>query len=961
MTNSFLPATTRRVLSSALFALAALPALAAAPQQRILTQIDNSDRVTLTGSRTPRAEGAVDLGAVPADTALNGITLVFTPTAAQQADLDTLMAAQQNPSSPLYHQWLTPAQFGVRFGLSESDLALAQAWIQQQGFTLDSISTSRTRITFSGTEAQVEAAFGAPLHYYRSVSGEQRYAPAADLSLPAALAAAGASVTHLSSFRTHPHVIFKAPQPAPTPDFTSSQTGSHFTTPADVDTIYDVTAAYNAGYTGAGQTIAIVGQSAIVATDISNFQTAAGITSAHTPTQLLVPNSGTSTVYSGDEAESDLDLEYSSTIAKGAAIDFIYTGNNPNYGVFDSLQYAVDSQIAPIISISYGICEPLLGATEFTQLDAIMQQASVQGQTIIASAGDDGSTACSGQSNVAATEEALSVSYPASSAYVTALGGTEFLSADVASTATTYWTAASGTDVIGSAKSYIPEQTWNDDTASSGLSSGGGGISLYAARPSWQTGVPGITTGSFRLVPDISLDSSPNNAGYLYCSSDSLSTGITGSCSNGFRDSNDQYLTVAGGTSFAAPIFAGMLGVINQAKGYTSTHGQGVIGTTLYTLAANASTYAAAFHDITLAGNQCLGGTTYCGTGTDTTSYAAATGYDLATGLGSIDLDLLLTAWPATTSTGSNLASTNTSISAASTTPALNASDLLTITVAPNVSSSIKPTGTVSLNIGGTVVNPALPLTNGVATYTFSSATAASEIITATYSGDSVYSSSIGTININVGATAFTIAAPNLTITSGSSATQTITITPVNGYSGTVALTISGGVGLSNTCVIGPQYVTVNGAVTTATLTYYTSAATCTANGAGTGTTNIPLKRFPITTTTSALNHPLPANNPWRKAPLPVAALAGVLLFGSFRRRSQLLRGVLALAFITALSLSGLSLSGCTGSVTANSTNGGGTTSSGNAPTGTYSVTLTGSDTINSTITASTNFTITIQ
>src|SRR5207253_1783571 len=141
-----------------------------------------------------------------------------------------------------------------------------------------------------------------------------------------------------------------------------------------------------------------------------------------------------------------------------------------------------------------------------------------------------------------------------------AMGGTEFPLADVASTNTTYWQAASGSDFVSSALSYIPEQVWNDDS-SLGLGSGGGGVSTFTSRPSWQTGVTGIPSGTFRFVPDISLSSSPNNAGYLFCSSDTL-TRVTGSCTNGFRDSSNVNLTVAGGTSFAAPIFAGMLAII---------------------------------------------------------------------------------------------------------------------------------------------------------------------------------------------------------------------------------------------------------------------------------------------------------------------------------------------------------------------------------------------------------------
>ena len=193
------------------------------------------------------------------------------------------------------------------------------------------------------------------------------------------------------------------------------------------------------------------------------------------------------------------------------------------------------------------------------------------------------------------------------------------LPADVAAGNTTYWESASGSDLISSALSYIPEQAWNDDSAAIGakygaqyaLSSGGGGVSIFTPRPSWQTGVTGIASGSFRLVPDVSLASSAEYAPYLYCTSDTSSwtAGQKASCNSGFRDSATQDLTAAGGTSFAAPIFAGMLAIINQKE---SSSGQGVANKTLYSLAANSSTYASAFHDITSGGNQCTAGSSYC-------------------------------------------------------------------------------------------------------------------------------------------------------------------------------------------------------------------------------------------------------------------------------------------------------------------------------------------------------------
>ena len=563
------------------------------------------------------------MGKYPRELSSKASALSFSRSASQEAKLQALIAAQQNSSSPLYNQWLTPEEFAAEFGVADSDIAKVESWLEEQGFTIEGVTHSRNRITFSGTAGQVGAAFNIELHYY-TVNGDSHYAPSTDISVPAALSSVIQSVDNLSSFRPRPHVKFKK-------NFTSSQSGDNFLTPKDVDTIYDITRAYDAGYTGLGQSITAVGQSEIMLSDIENFQNAAGLT-VKDPTLVLVPDSGSATISSGDEAESDLDLEYSRGIATGATIYFVYVGDNPNYSVWDSINYAVDTRITPIISTSYGDCETDLGSSNYATLNAILEQAASQGQTIMAAAGDEGSTDCYQDTNLTTSQrEALAVDFPASSQYVTGMGGTEFPSADIdgGADSATYWESANGSDVISSALSYIPEQVWNDDNSTDGLSAGGGGVSTLTARPSWQTGVTGIPSGSYRLVPDLSLAASPNNPGYLFCSSDSTTTGITGSCSNGFRDSNDEYLTVAGGTSFDAPIFSGMLAIVNQKL---NSIGQGVINSTLYTLAADATTYASAFHDINSGGNQCNAGSNYCSTAGES-EYAATAGYDEASGL----------------------------------------------------------------------------------------------------------------------------------------------------------------------------------------------------------------------------------------------------------------------------------------------------------------------------------------
>ena len=921
----------------------AIAALAQTPAPRVTTEIDGSAGVAIQGTRSPMAREENDAGRVPSGTKLQGISVVFSRSAAQEADLRALIAAQQNRASPLYHKWLTPDEFAARFGVADSDIAKVESWLELQGFSVDGVSRSKNRITFSGTVEQVEAAFSIELHNYKA-NGETHFAPSGDISVPAGLSPVVKTVTNLSSFRPKPHHRLRAPLSTAKPKFTSSQSGDHFLTPKDVATIYNINSAYNAGYTGADQSIAIVGQSLVVVSDIEKFQSAAGL-STKDPTLILVPDSGGAAISSGDEAESDLDLEYSGGIATGATIYFVYVGDNSNYDVWDSLNYAVDNKVAPIISVTYGACETAYSPSDYSTLNDILAQAATQGQSVIAAAGDNGSAECYGETGLStAQQEALAVDFPASSQYVTGMGGTEFPSADVSSSNTTYWESASGSDVISSALSYIPEQVWNDDSSTGGLSSGGGGVSTLTARPSWQTGVAGIPSGSYRLVPDISLDASPNNAGYLYCSSDT-STDVTGSCSNGFRDSNDEYLTVAGGTSFASPIFAGMLAIINQKL---NSSGQGVINPTLYTMAADSTTYASAFHDITSGGNECTAGLSYCSSAS-ASEYSATTGYDEASGLGSVDFYNLLEAWG--TSSSSTVPS-KTALSAATTSPVSGADDTITITVASDSSSSTTtPTGTLAIAVDGTTETSSLDLSSGSATYVFSSTSTGSHVIAATYSGDSTYASSSGTLTLTVtGKKTFTLAATNLTVSAGSSGTSTITITPSNGYTGTIGWTISSSPSLSNGCFSLSSAAVSGTSTVTAVMTVYTSSSSCSsASVPGTGRS----RKFFGTAPSAYRNalQPLSALN----AAGACVALAGLLLLGLLGcppRKLCTLAGVFLLAAVCFAAL------GCGGSGSVSSSS---SSTTSNAAKGTYTVTIVGTDTSSSAITASTTTTLTVD
>jgi hypothetical protein len=985
MHRSHQPLSLLAVFSTALALCAATPAIAqttsAKPQPRITSPIDSSSRATLAGSRPPRAVAADDLGAVPNTLQLHGISLVFSRSATQQTALDSLVAAQQNPASPLYHRWITPDQYAAQFGVADSDIAATQFWLEQQGFSIDSVARSRNRILFSGTAAQVASAFGAPLHYYLTPAtalqaAQKHFAPSADLTLPAALASSVLAIGNLSDFRLIPHIVHAGNQSAQ-PRFTSSQTGSHFLTPADVATIYDITPAYNSGYTGSNQSIAVVGQSAIDLTDITNFQTAVGI-AAKTPIVLLVPGTGASTTYAdGNEAESDLDLEYSSTIAKGAQVHFLYAGNTG--GVWDAINYAIDQLTAPIISTSYGNCEPELGQSDYATDNAELEQAAAQGQTVVAAAGDDGSSDCFQYGSKDTNNELLAVDFPGSSQYVTAMGGTEFPTADVAACENDYfdapagsscngstYTAGSGSiDIVSSAKSYIPEMVWNDDVAAASdgcpgtecdpISSGGGGVSIYTAQPTWQAGTiagVAIPNNGKRMVPDIALTASPFNAPFAFCTSDKTfwQSAQQASCNDGLRDSSSQDLTVGGGTSFDAPTFSALVAIINQAKNST---GQGVINSTLYSLAATA-VYSTAFHDITSGGNQCLSGSAYCNPPA-TTDYAATTGYDEASGLGSIDFFNLLSAWPSSGAT--SLLPTSTTLTAATPTPASGAADTITITVASIATSTSTPTGSVSVSVdGGTAT--ILNLTAGVATYSFSSTTAGTHVIDAIYSGDGTFDASNGSITLTLNQAlpasfSLAVSATAATVAPGGSATGTVTITPSGGYTGTVTLTSSSSPTLTDGCiVISPTSVSITGATAgTATYAIYTSPVPCPSGSARPGAS---------TTSHAIASRATPPHpSPWKRLPVP-ASLAGALLLISLRGRSRRLRSKLlsaslALGLVFALSISGLALTGCGGSSTTNNNI---TTTTNDTPAGTYTITITGTS---GTTTSSATVTLTVS
>jgi subtilase family serine protease len=627
---------------------------------RILSPIDSSQMVRVKGNVHGLTRAGSDLGRSDGGKLLHGVSLVFHPSAAQQRDLDNLLAQQQDRSSPNYHKWLTPAQFGESFGMTQGDLSRVVAWLESRGFTVTSIANSRNQISFDGTVAQVESAFSTEIHNYL-VDGEIHFANATDPSVPAALAGSVLSIGHLHDFAPKPRVRAQS-------HFTWALTGDHFLTPGDFATIYNLNPLYNASpaIDGTGEKIAIIGQSSVNLADLSNFRSAAGL-AAKAPTLVLSPSTSTPARCPGDELESDLDLEYSGGVAKNASIIFVYAGlvgsdkcgGSRQNSVWDALQAAVDTDVAPVISTSYGFCESGLGQSFSSTVRALAQHANSQGQTIVAASGDAGAADCDPTTNASASG-GLAVDVPASIPEVTGMGGTQFnvdnpngqtpVVGGNAVADLPYWNGTTGgNDDISSALKYIDGEAWNTTVADKQLAASGGGASIYftkqAGEASWQVG-PGVPADGVRDVPDLALNASPNHDPYLICSEDGPGGTIVATCTNGFRDSTN-HLAAVGGTSAGAPTFAAIVALLNQYLNLPLP-GLGNVNPTLYQLAVGNPDNA--FHDITSGSNfvPCTSGTPNCPAGTTQYGFNAGVGYDQVTGLGAVDANALASAWKAT-------------------------------------------------------------------------------------------------------------------------------------------------------------------------------------------------------------------------------------------------------------------------------------------------------------------------
>jgi len=717
--------------------IACILAGATGAQPRLIKgQIQDKERIRMSGNVHPRAKAENDTGPMDASESLPPITLVFRQTPQQQAELDRLLTAQQDPSSPDYHRWLSPEQYADRFGASPDDIAKITAWLEQHNLHVTAVGRARTSIAFSGAAGDVEQTLQVSFHRY-NVDGRNHFANTGEPSLPVAIQAAIGSIHGLNDFRMQPRALFHR---ALDPSYTSSTSGNHYLSPDDLGTIYNIKGLWNAGYDGTGQKIVIAGQTQVDLADIQQFRARFQLP-ASDPQLVLVPNTRDPGTVKGDLGEADLDLEWAGAAAPQATLIYVYSRD-----VMDAVHYAIDQNLAPVISVSYGLCEPLTLRSDMLSMQSWARQANAQGITWVNASGDSGGADC--LSGTSSNNAGLAVDSPANIPEVTGIGGTTFNEGSAQ-----YWNETNGANG-GSATSYIPESVWNDST-SGNPAAGGGGASTVFAQPAWQTGL-GVPNNGSRNVPDIALAASAGHDGYMVYSGGQLA--------------------VYGGTSAGTPAFAGVTALLNHylvSTGAQNAAGVGNMNPHLYAL-AQAGT--GVFHDVTTGNNivnvTCGARSRNCLAGTY--GYAAGQGYDQATGLGSIDAYNLVTGWPGAGS------ATRLSATVALQTSANSIASTGSVTVTATVTSpsGATPSGTVTFTAGSQQIGVAsISGTGSSASASLTISATRLEVgannIVAQYGGDFALKAASGTIGVTVTAASSTAPPAIQRLANGASFGQT--------------------------------------------------------------------------------------------------------------------------------------------------------------------------------------------
>lgn len=675
---------------------------------RIVEAVDETRLVAVGG--TPRAAVAKnDLGAVEDSFRLDHMYLQLKRSAAQEKALELALQDIEDPKSANYHKWLTAEQLGEKYGPARQDIERVVDWLGSHGLQVNTVFKTGLTIDVSATAAQLRAAFRTEMHRY-AVNGATHIANSSPPEIPAALSPVVAGFVSLSDFMpksqlSKPKSNFSFPCKGCPGGFDNTE--QYDLAPADFATIYNIAPLYaeKKPVTGKGITVVVLEDTDVLSADVATFRKAFGLSSYSGTFAQIHPGKGCGDPgRNADEGEAALDAEWAGAAAPDAHVELASCADTAtSFGAFMAAQNLLDTAAPPhIMSLSYGECEADNGpgfANEGNAfVNALWQQAAAEGVSVFVSAGDGAAAGCDDFDTAFYAVDGIAANALASTPYDTATGGTDYLDTDENANGT-YW-SKSNSATGKSAKSYIPETPWDDSCASdvlfeyygykTGVSfcnsttgsafldtvGGSGAPSFVFSKPYWQQNTYGMPSDGKRDLPDVSLFASNGfwNHALIFCMSDASEGGAP--CN--YSVPLDVFDNSAGGTSFTAPMFAGIQALIDQKAGGP----QGNAAPILYDLAKseygtatapNAANVTACnsnkgsetastciFHDVTRGSNDvpCYGtvdcyvpnkeeyGVLSTSDSSLAEAYAAHSGWDFTTGLGTVNVTNLVNRWP---------------------------------------------------------------------------------------------------------------------------------------------------------------------------------------------------------------------------------------------------------------------------------------------------------------------------
>jgi subtilase family serine protease len=672
---------------------------------RIVDAVDEAKLVQLAGHTHPLASPKYDKGPVSDSLPMEHMSLQLRRSPEQESAFARSIEERQDPKSSSYHQWMTAEEIGEKYGPAEQDIATVTQWLTAHGMQVNGISKNGLTMDVSATAGQVRDTLHTEIHQY-AVNGKTHVANASDPSVPAAIAPVVMGFVSLHNFLPKP--ALSKIKKGFTFDCNGCPDGfdgapQFDEAPADLATIYNVTPLYKAKkpITGKGQTVVVLEDTDINPKDVATFRKAFELTAYSGTFKQVHPGTGcTDPGVNAAEGEAALDAEWAGGVAPDAAVELASCADTlTNFGAFIAAQNLLDlPKPPPIMSLSYIECEAGNGPSGNAYVNGLWQQAAAEGVSVFISAGDGSAAGCDDFDTATYAAGGIAANGLGSTPYNVSTGGTDFVDTFLNNNST-YW-SSTNTASGRSAKSYVPEMPWNDSCGSSVLAlyygykdilsfcnstdgsnflnivGGSGAPSLIYSKPSWQKGIVGMPNDGARDLPDISLFAS--NAFWshaiLFCMSDTNQGGAPCDYNNG----TDTLFNSAGGTSFTAPQFASIQALINQKAGGP----QGNPDPIYYALAklefgsssnpdknhlaqcngalGNKVASSCIFHDVTVGDNavpcygavNCFGSsaTDYGILSTSVTkeleAYPTTTGWDFATGLGSLNVTNLVNYWP---------------------------------------------------------------------------------------------------------------------------------------------------------------------------------------------------------------------------------------------------------------------------------------------------------------------------